>query len=154
MAKSGTTKSSSTKERIGPKDLGIDLSKGTGPQTFKWLIASLLFSAPISQEVGAAAFRALDGDGVLTPKKLAAADWQHLVDLLGEGHYRRYDESTARELIAAGKTVEDTYRGSFRRLRTEATDRADVKRRVQEFTGIGPVGADIFLREVAPVWNL
>jgi hypothetical protein len=142
------------KERIGPDDLGIDVARGTDSQTFKWLIASLLFSAPVSQDIGAAAFRALDKDKILTPKKLAEADWQHVVDLLGEGHYRRYDESTASELIAAGKTVEDRYSGSFGRLHSEATDRADVERRVREFKGIGPVGAEIFLREVGPVWNV
>ncbi|HYY23925.1 MAG TPA: hypothetical protein VE689_00460, partial [Candidatus Udaeobacter sp.] len=42
----------------------------------------------------------------------------------------------------------------LRKLRQEAG--RNVKREqslLQQFNGIGPVGADIFLREVQPVWN-
>lgn len=143
-----------TKARVGPKDLGIDLSKPTDARVFRWLVACQLFGARISQDIAAQTFRELDKAGVLTPRKLADADWQRLVDLLGAGGYRRYDESTARELIEVGKLARDKYQSKITRIRDGAGSKAELGRRLQEFKGIGPTAADIFLRELAPVWNL
>src|SRR5438552_6253139 len=56
-----------------------------------------------------------------------------------------------------GDTAElllDKYKGDLRKLRDAAG--REVKREhalLQEFSGIGPVGADIFLREVQLVWD-
>lgn len=141
------------KKRIGSSDLGIDLDKPTDGRLFKWLVACLLFGTRISQEIAADAYRALDEDGVLTPKKLADADWQHLVDLLGKGHYRRYDESKARELITLGRDVLDKYDGKLSRLAEGADSTAELTRRLQDFTGIGPTAARIFLRDVGDTWK-
>jgi endonuclease III len=143
-----------SKARIGPKELGIDLASPTDGQLFKWLVACALFGARISQDIAARAFRELDRAGLLTPEKLANADWQRLVDLLDAGGYVRYDESTARELIALGAEVRDKYGGRLSRLRDGADSRKELTRRLQEFKGIGPAAADIFLREVAPAWGL
>jgi endonuclease III len=143
-----------TKARIGPKDLGIDLAQPTDSEVFRWLVACQLFGARISQDIAAKAFTALDKDGVVTPRKLANADWQHLVDLLGEGGYKRYDESTARELIEVGKLAVDKYGGKVTRLRDNASSKKEISERLQEFKGVGPTAADIFLREMAPKWKL
>lgn len=136
-----------TAKRIGARDLGIDLSRNTDSQTFKWLVACLLFGARIKQEIAAATYRELEHEGVLTPHRLANANWQHLVNLLGEGGYKRYDESTARELIKLGKDVENRYHGSLAKVWADKPGRAEVSRRLQEFTGIGPTAADIFMRD-------
>jgi endonuclease III len=143
-----------TKARVGPKDLGLDLAKGSDDELFKWLVACALFGARISQEIAARAFRELDDAGVLTPRELADAEWQRLVDLLGQGGYRRYDESTARELIAIGTDVRDKYTGKVSRLRDGADTKTELSRRLQEFKGIGPTAAEIFLREMTATWNL
>ena len=145
---------STDNKRIGPTDLGIDLDKGTDAQVFRWLIACELFSARISQDIAAQAFHELDKARVLNPRKLADADWQQLVDALVRGGYRRYDESTADELITIGRQTMDRYGGSITRLRDGAGSRRAVSERLQEFTGIGPAGARIFLREMAPRWEL
>jgi hypothetical protein len=60
----------------------------------------------------------------MSPKRrhVSAADLgidvgrQELVDALGRGGYRRYDESTARELIDMGRHVLDEYGGHLSRL--------------------------------------
>ncbi|HEY2286260.1 MAG TPA: hypothetical protein VGH88_11010 [Streptosporangiaceae bacterium] len=143
-----------TKHRITATDLHIDLATGTDAQVFRWLAACLLFGARISQDIAARAYAELDQLGVLTPRRLAEADWQDLVDALGRGGYRRYDESTARELISLGQRVLDEYGGHAARLRDGADTRRAVGDRAREFTGIGPVAAGIFARELAPVWGL
>jgi hypothetical protein len=143
-----------TKHRITATDLHIDLAQGTDAQVFRWLVACLLFGARISQDIAARAYAELDKLGVLTPGRLAEADWQDLVDALGRGGYRRYDESTARELISLGQRVVDEYGGHAARIRDGADTKRAVAGRVREFTGIGPVAADIFTRELTPVWGL
>jgi hypothetical protein len=143
-----------TKHRLTASDLHIDLAKGTDAQVFRWLVACLLFGARISQDIAARAYAELDKLGVLTPRRLAEADWQELVDALGRGGYRRYDESTARELIGLGQRVLDEYGGHAARIGNGAGTKQDVSGRVQEFTGIGPTAAGIFVRELADVWGL
>lgn len=142
------------KKRLGPADLGLDVGKGTDAQAFHWLVACRLFGARISQDIAARAYRELDQLGVITPAKLADADWQTLVDALGRGGYRRYDESTARELIELGRQVRDDFSGHLSRLRREADSRKSLREQVQQFKGIGPTAADIFVRELAPAWQL
>lgn len=143
-----------TKKRIQTSDLGIDLSQGSDDEVFKWLVACKLFGRPISQDVAAAAFTELDKAGVVTPHRLANADWQHLVDLLGQGGYRRYDESTASELIKLGQDTLDRYDGSLAKLPRGTETKKAVRERLQEFKGIGPTSTDIFLREVGPLWDM
>lgn len=146
------TRNQSTKDRIGPDDLGIDLSKPTDAQVFKWLVACDLFGRRISQDIAAAAFKELDKARLLNPRKLADADWQQLVDLLGAGGYKRYDESTASELIKLGEDALDSYGGRMSRITAgegrKKASKAEVKRRVQKFKGIGPTAAGIFVREL------
>lgn len=141
-------------DKIGPDDLGITLSASSNVQVFRWLVACQLFGARISQEIAARAFRELDKAGMTRPQALRDADWQKLVDLLGAGGYRRYDESTARELIDMGRLAMDRYGGKVTRIRGEAAGRKEISGRLQEFKGIGPTAAKIFLREMGPIWQL
>ena len=95
----------------------------------------------------------LSAAGWRTPQHLRESTWQQRVDALGRGGYRRYDESTATRLDEAAKLLIDRWNGDLRRLRDEAEgDPAGISRLVQEFDGIGPAGANIFLREVQRVW--
>jgi endonuclease III len=142
------------KKHLGATDLGIELTPDDDDAIFSWLVACDLFGARISQDIAARAFHELQDAGVLTPHALAEADWQSIVDALGRGGYRRYDESTARELIDVGRRMVEEYGGRASRLRDDAGHRADVKDRVQEFAGIGPTAADIFVRDMAPVWGI
>ena len=143
----------STKKKIGADELGISLEGGSDGEVFRWLIACQLFGARISQDIAAKTWHELDQAGYLTPQKLAEADWQDLVDALGRGGYRRYDESTARELISIGKLMQDKYDGKVSKLPEGADTRKEMSERVREFAGIGPTAAEIFLRDMAGVWN-
>jgi hypothetical protein len=87
------------------------------------------------------------------PRRMAEATWQQRVDALGRGGYRRYDERTATQLGEGADLARARYGGDLRRLRDRAGgDTAAIRRSLQEFPGIGPTGADIFLREVQAVW--
>ena len=139
--------------RTYAEDAGITL-KDTPSPLFELLVLSLLLSTRISADIAVAAARELFAAGYRTPEKMARASWQSLVDALGRGHYKRYDESTATRLMEAGTKVVDDYHGDLRALAQKADSDPDAAAKlVQEFTGIGPVGADIFLREVQSVWG-
>ena len=134
-------------------EAGITL-KNTPAPLFQLLVLSLLLSARISADIAVAAARELFAAGYRTPAKMADADWQDLVDALGRGHYVRYDESTATRLGEAARKVGADYQGDLRTL----ADRADgdvgrAAKELQTFTGIGPTGASVFLREVQDVWD-
>ena len=145
------------KDRTDAADLGLDLSgndgRGKDAALFEWLVACLLFGARITQERAASAFTHLDDDGVLTPDKLAHADERHLVELLDAARYTRYDDSKAAELTQLGRDVLERYDGRLSSLPEGARTKKEVSERLQQFKGIGPVAADIFLRDAPAAWH-
>ncbi|MBF6453078.1 endonuclease [Nocardia cyriacigeorgica] len=132
---------------------GIHLADTPAP-LFQLLMLSELLSTRISADLAVDAAKELIDSGYRTPQRVADADWQELVDALGRAHYRRYDESTASRLGAMASTILDRYDGDLRKLADEADhDPTRAAELLQQFKGIGPVGADIFLREVQDVWT-
>src|SRR5687767_4540786 len=142
------------KGRTFADETGIKLIKNTPSMLFQHLYMSLLLSARISYANALEAARALIKDGLTTPRKMSEATWQDRVDVITWHGYKRYDERTSTMLGDTATLLLDKYDGDLRKLR-EAASR-NVKREhelLQEFSGIGPVGADIFLREVQIVWD-
>jgi hypothetical protein len=138
--------------RTYAEDAGIRLVNRPDP-LFQLLVLTMLLSKPISGDVALAAARALFDAGYRTPQSMVDASWQDRVDALGRGHYRRYDESTSRLLGQTAQRCLDRCNGDLRRLRQEADgDRRRLQALLVEFPGIGPTGADIFIREVQAVW--
>ncbi len=133
-------------------DLGLTLTAEDEQALFGWFLASYLFGKRISQGIAAQAWTVLYRRyGLDTPRKMLNLSWRQLVDYLGEGHYRRYDESTATRLLDACRQLQEDYRGSFARLRDASADRADFERRLQTLKGVGPKTCEIFMREVGPL---
>ncbi|MGV9388582.1 endonuclease [Streptomyces olivaceus] len=133
-------------------EAGIRL-KDTPQPLYRLLVLAHLLSARISGSIAVAAARALGEAGLRGPRRMADADWQERVDALGRGGYRRYDERTATQLGEEAELLSDRWGGDLRRLREEADGEVpEVRRLLQEFNGVGPTGADIFLREAQLVW--
>ncbi|MFG3706648.1 hypothetical protein ACGF7U_18220 [Micromonospora sp. NPDC047670] len=134
------------------EDAGIRLADRPGP-LYQLLVLATLLSTRIRAGVAVATARELFAAGYRTPQAMEAASWQDRVDALGRGHYRRYDERTSTMLGNGARLCLDRWRGDLRRLRREAGgEPAALRRLLTEFPGIGPTGADIFLREVQVVW--
>jgi endonuclease III len=131
---------------------GIRLADKPGP-LYQLLVLATLLSARITAGVAEAAARELFRAGYRTPGAMAQASWQQRVDALGRGHYRRYDERTATMLGDSARLCLDRWHGDLRRLRAEAGGQTGrIRALLTEFSGIGPTGADIFMREVQGVW--
>ncbi|MBR8638437.1 endonuclease [Streptomyces tuirus] len=133
-------------------EAGIRL-KDTPQPLYRLLVLAHLLSARIRGSIALATARALHEAGLRDPRRMAEADWQERVDALGRGGYRRYDERTATQLGDAAELLIERWGGDLRRLRREADGKlSELRRLLQEFPGVGPAGADIFLREAQGVW--
>ncbi|GGU75805.1 endonuclease [Streptomyces albospinus] len=133
-------------------EAGVPLRNAPQP-LYQALVVADLLSARVRASVAVAAARALFGAGLRTPRRMADAPWQQRVDALGEGGYRRYDESTATRLGEGAVLLLDRYGGDLRRMRDAAGgDTAALRGALQELPGIGPAGSGIFVREVQGVW--
>lgn len=143
-------------ERYGrtyASELGIHVERNTPAPLFQLACAALLYSARISAGNATRAMKALLDAGLTTPRKMADATWQQRVDIITWHGYKRYDERTSTMLGQTAKRVLERWRGDLRMLRAEAEgDVARERELLTELPGIGPVGADIFLREVQGAW--
>ncbi|MFG3717703.1 endonuclease [Streptomyces massasporeus] len=138
--------------RTYAEEAGIAL-KDTPQPLYRLLVLSHLLSARIRGSIALATARALHEAGLRDPRRMAQASWQERVDALGRGGYRRYDERTATQLGEAAELLNDRWGGDLRRLRREADGEVpELRRLLQEFPGMGPAGAGIFLREAQGIW--
>src|SRR5262245_23875700 len=113
----------------------------------------MLFSIRISANLAVRGAKALTQRGWTTPEKMLAASWEERTRILNQSGYVRYDES-ATKLAAASEILINEFGGDLRQLRERAR-RDPVKEHelIQILKGIGPVGADIFCREVQAAWG-
>jgi hypothetical protein len=138
--------------RTFAEEAGIRLSDQPSP-LFQLLVLSTLLSARISSDVAIAGARELFAAGYRTPRAMSAASWHDRVTALDRGHYRRNEVRTATMLGEGADLLTSRWRGDLRRLHGEAGgDAGGIKSLLTAFPGIGPVGADIFLREVQATW--
>jgi endonuclease III len=133
---------------IGAKDLKINVGSGKEPDLFKWFLACYFFGHRISQEIAVATWKVFVENKLTSPQKISEQSWQHLVNLLGEGHYKRYDESTARNLHEMATFLKEKYQGKITNLLHAAENKQDLSGRLQEIKGVGPKVTEIFLRDV------
>jgi endonuclease III len=132
--------------------LGIDLRKGD-PAYMKWFLAAFLYAKPIREEAATKTYKIFESHGLTTPAAIERAGWDELVRLLGEGGYRRYDESTADRLLAIADHLQKEYDSKLSRLYDTSKDSRDLERRLMELgKGIGPVTVEVFLRDMQTVW--
>ncbi|MGW5470543.1 endonuclease [Streptomyces chartreusis] len=134
------------------EEAGIPL-RDTPQPLYRLLVLAHLLSARVRGSIAMDTARSLYEAGLRDPRRMADADWQERVDALGRGGYRRYDEMTATQLGEEAELLNERWHGDLRRLRKEAEgDVTALRRLLEEFPGVGPAGADIFLREVQRVW--
>jgi len=133
------------------EELGIDLTTPAG--RFKWFLASILFGARISEKIASNTYEEFEKAGADTAEKILSAGWDELVRILDEGGYVRYDESTATNRLNIMADLKEIY-GSLEDLYEGSSDTEDLEKRLQDFKGVGPVTAQIFLRELRGVWDV
>jgi endonuclease III len=137
--------------RTYAEEAGIDLTDAPQP-LYRLLVLACLLGARIRAAAAVAAARELSAAGLVSPRAMVEATWQQRVDALSRGGYRR-DERTATQLGDGAQLVLAEYGGDLRELRVRAKgDLGELRRALRRFPGLGPVGADVFLREAQAVW--
>ena len=132
---------------------GVHPSSGKPDDLFGLLVTSLLVSARIGSELAVEAARALHDDGLTSAQKLHDAGAAHRTAVLNHNGYARYDNQGSHRLGETAKLLLERWHGDLGELRAEAgTDAPRIHELLQEFTGIGPVGADVFCREAQGCW--
>ncbi len=140
------------KKTITAHDLGIDIGSGKEEELFKWFLACLLFGKPIQQEIAQRAYMELIKERIVSPQRVLDAGWDRLVQILDRSHYVRYDFSTATKLLNVCGELLDKY-GTITAIIESSSTLEKLGDRLQQFKGIGPKTAEIFLRELKPVWH-
>ncbi|HXJ33448.1 MAG TPA: hypothetical protein VMS22_05345 [Candidatus Eisenbacteria bacterium] len=136
------------------EELGIELARNTDAECFRWFLASVLFGARISEDIAKNTFRVFVRHRMTSPRAIVRAGWDFLVDpIMREGGYVRYDGRKSTQVLRDCQTLLDEYGGSLLRLHDLALDAHDLEARVEAFYGIGPVTANVFLRELRPFWR-
>ena len=144
-------------DRIGGQfstALGIDLSQGDSQEIFKWFLASILYGARISETIASNTYREFERSGVLSPNRILETGWDGLVQILDAGGYVRYDFKTATKLLEVMAALKERFGGDLNALHAQAQDPHDLEQKLMNLgKGIGPVTANIFLRELRDVWE-
>ncbi len=131
-------------------ELGLDLTKPE--DRFKWFLASVLFAKRISAEIARETYLMFEQEELASLDAILEAGWDRLVEVLDSGGYTRYDFSTATKLLGIMKTLKKRY-GNLEKLHAESRTPSNLENRLQEFKGVGPVGVNIFLRELRGIWE-
>jgi hypothetical protein len=135
------------------EELGIDLSARDDEQYFRWFLASLLFGGHISETIARHTYQAFCRHQLTTPQTILAAGWDFLVNpIMREGGYVRYDFSKSDRILRDCQMLVDQYDGSLWRVHEMAGNALDLEALLLAFYGVGPVTANIFLRELRPFW--
>ncbi len=138
--------------RLQPADLDLQLADHDETALFGWFLACFLAGKRIRQCVALRAWAVLYHDhGCRTAAQLGTCSHGQLVRWLGEGGYRRYDQSTATLLLQLCDRLAQEYGGGILAVRAASSDRAGFERRLLAFGGVGPVTLRIFMEAAAPV---
>jgi hypothetical protein len=136
------------------EELDIDLAQRTDAAYFRWFLASLLFGARITETTAKNTYRAFLRHGLTSPARVVGAGWEFLVNpIMREGGYVRYDGRKSTQVLRDCERLLADYRGSLRRLHDAARDARELEAMLLTFYGVGPVTANIFLRELRPYWS-
>ena len=112
----------------------------------------MLFAKRISAKIAKETYFYFEQEDLTSPDAILDAGWNRLVEVLDSGGYTRYDFSTATNLLGIAKTLKEKY-GDLETLHAKSSNAGDLEARLQEFKGFGPVGVNIFLRELRGIWD-
>jgi hypothetical protein len=139
--------------RLYSEELSIDLSIKSDEQYFRWFLASLLFGGHIGETIARHTYQAFCRHRLTASRDILSAGWDFLVNpIMREGGYVRYDFSKSDQILRDCQTLIDEYGGSVWRVHEASRDAHDLELRLLAFYGVGPVTANIFLRELRPHW--
>lgn len=135
------------------EELGIDLARDGDDGCFRWFLAAILFGGRISETIARHTFHAFERHELTDPHNILDAGWDFLVNtVMREGGYVRYDGRKSTQILRDCRKLVDDYGGRLSNLGAGSRSNGELEDRLCAFHGIGPVTANIFLRELRPYW--
>jgi len=132
-------------------EAGITLADKPAP-LYRLLVLAVLLSGRVQAKLGTRACRELVDSGFGTPTAMRDADRQAVFDALSRAKFLSKEQTTDALQQGAG-LVADRWKGDLRGMRSQADGSAEaLAGLLTEVPRLGPVGADIFIREVQQVW--
>lgn len=132
-------------------EFNLDVMSGDDDM-FRWFLLCFLFGKPIQSGVAVRTWQLLIDRKLDTPWAIVQTSHRKLVNLLDEGGYARYDETTARALHTCMKQLIDNYDGSLVLMSENSENEDEFSKRIQELYGVGPKIAEIFMRETEEIF--
>jgi hypothetical protein len=137
--------------RTFAQEAGITLADKPAP-LYRLLVLAVLLSGRVRATLGTRACRELVDSGLGTPSSMRDASRDDVHAALSRAKFLAKDQTTD-ALQQGADLVAERWRGDLRRMRAEAGgDTAALAGLLTEVPRLGPVGADIFTREVQLVW--
>lgn len=134
--------------------LGIKLKSKSNEDIVKWFLAAILYSKPIREASATRTYQCFERHSVTTAKRIVAAGWDRLVEILDEGGYTRYDFSTAHKLLEVFGNLERLYGGSLIILYEASESASELETNLKKLgKGIGDTTVSIFLRDMRRIWR-
>ena len=135
-------------------DLGIDLRSVRPEEVFKWFVASVLFCSWANESVAKAAYRSMEGAGLLSTPRLLVINWGHLMEVLEKSVPVEHCWYIATGVQVIAWSLDRAYHGDLNRLHFFAKDPRDLKRRLQGLgTVVRPRAVTLFSREMRELWD-
>lgn len=148
------TRESLEHSQLYSEALDIDLAGGSESACFSWFVASQLYGGRIAEATAAKTYAVFAEEKLLSPRAIMDAGRDYLINpVMRRGGYVRYDNRKAEQILRACRTLIDDYEGRITALHAAAADAADLEARLKGIYGVGPVTANIFLRELRPFWT-
>lgn len=132
-------------------DYNLDVTSGDD-DLFQWFLLTYLFGKPIQANVAVNTWKLFIEAKLDTPWAITEANRRTLVNVLYEGKYTRYAESTARGLRECMEQLIRDYDGSLMLMIEYSDSEEQFSKRLQKLYGVGPKVAEIFMRETEEIF--
>ncbi|EED23009.1 conserved hypothetical protein [Talaromyces stipitatus ATCC 10500] len=134
--------------------LGVDKPLEPTPEVLlAMVIDSMLKSTRISHNLAQKASTSVFKAGYHDIKVLSKTSWDDRVQVLAEGGYNRYRETTATKLGDLAQLVNEKYDGDLNNLLKKAGDNpTQIRHLIREVKGFGDVATDLFCDDAQAVW--
>lgn len=145
-AKTSHARSAKPKPIHHAEDFGLDVTSGDDDM-FRWFLLAYLFGKPIQSSVAARTWELFIARQLDNPWAILDTSHRALVNVLDEGKYTRYDETTTRALHTCMEQLIRDYEGSLMLMYESSANEDEFSKRLQKLYGVGPKTAEIFMRE-------
>lgn len=134
-----------------PEDFELDILSNED-DLFRWFLLTYLLGKPIQSTVAVRTWQLFLDRKVDHPWAILELSDGQLVSLLHRGGYTRYQHVMTRALKTCMDQLVRKYDGSLSYMVEQSIDQDELTKRLQEFYGVGPKTAEIFMRELDEVF--